>query len=358
MRPSLLLPAIALLLAACSRVAAAPADPQDAPAMPKASLSVTVQLLDAQGRLTGPLEVPRVQRTDKEWAARLSPEQFRILRQQGTERAFCGLLWDHHEDGQYACAGCGLPLFDSAHKFESGTGWPSYFAPVARENVVERQDVSHFMVRTEILCARCGGHLGHVFPDGPPPTGQRYCLNSESLVFTPKPLLGVEPEGAHARELAYFAGGCFWGVEELFRTQPGVLATAAGYMGGGVEQPTGAQVAGGGTGHAETVRVEYDPQRVTYAELLAVFFKGHDPTQLDAQGQDVGSEYRSALFVTGPRQRETAQAAIAALQAGGTYARPIVTQVADAGAFWMAEPEHQQYLLRQAGAACDAPRDG
>src|SRR5215813_13370007 len=134
----------------------------DKPAAPaaKAGETVTVQLLDDKGALTGPIAVPAVVRSDKEWQSRLTPEQYRILRRQGTEQAFCGLLWDHHEEGTYCCRGCGLPLFASAQKFNSGTGWPSYWAPVAKENVREITDNSYMMERTEIRCARCDGHLG------------------------------------------------------------------------------------------------------------------------------------------------------------------------------------------------------
>lgn len=144
---------------------------------------VQVQVFNRQGQLVGPLELPRVELTDDEWRKRLTPEQFRILRSSGTERPFCGMLLDNKKQGVYACAGCGLPLFTSDAKFNSGTGWPSFFQPLAKENVAERSDSSHGMVRVEINCARCDGHLGHVFPDGPRPTGLRYCLNSESLRF-------------------------------------------------------------------------------------------------------------------------------------------------------------------------------
>ena len=120
---------------------------------------------------------------DADWRRRLSPQEFHVLREQGTEPAFSGQYWNHHEAGEYRCAACGQPLFASADKFDSGTGWPSFTAPIAPSVVMERTDTSHGMVRAEALCRQCGSHLGHVFPDGPPPTGERHCLNSVSLAF-------------------------------------------------------------------------------------------------------------------------------------------------------------------------------
>ena len=145
---------------------------------------VQVCVFDKSGQLVGPVETAKHNLSDEEWRRRLSPEQFRILRSSGTERPFCGTLLDNKKRGVYTCAGCGLPLFTSDAKFNSGTGWPSFFQPIAAENVAENADHSHGMTRVEINCARCDGHLGHVFPDGPAPTRLRYCLNSESLKFT------------------------------------------------------------------------------------------------------------------------------------------------------------------------------
>jgi methionine-R-sulfoxide reductase len=144
-----------------------------------------IRVFNKSGQLTGPIESPKLTLSDAEWRKRLTPQQFDILRSSDTERPFCGTLLDNKKQGVYTCAGCGLPLFSSDSKFNSGTGWPSFFQPIARENVAEKPDHSHGRTRTEINCARCDGHLGHVFPDGPPPTGQRFCLNSESLQFTP-----------------------------------------------------------------------------------------------------------------------------------------------------------------------------
>jgi methionine-R-sulfoxide reductase len=147
-------------------------------------MNVHVRVFNHQGKLVGPVEQAKIVKSDAEWREQLGPEQYRIARGKGTEPAFCGNLLDNKKKGVYSCVCCGLPLFTSQSKFNSGTGWPSFFQAICEENVATEDDRAYGMVRTEILCTRCDCHLGHVFADGPAPTGMRHCVNSESIVFT------------------------------------------------------------------------------------------------------------------------------------------------------------------------------
>jgi peptide methionine sulfoxide reductase msrA/msrB len=295
-----------------------------------------------------PLPRPQVE----ELAKKLDPEAYRITQKAGTEPAFCGTLLDNKKEGTYVCVVCGLPLFSSEHKFNSGTGWPSFYREVDPAHVSRTEDRSHGMVRTEIDCARCASHLGHVFDDGPRPTGERHCLNSASLKFYEK---GQElPEGSRPvkTETAYFAGGCFWGIEHYFQQGPGVIDAVSGYMQGRTENPTYRDVCGHGTGHAETVKVVFDPQRITFHRLLEAFFAMHNPTELNRQGPDVGDQYRSGIWYTSDEQKQTAEAFLAEQQKTGRYAdRKIVTQLEAAQTFYPAEEYHQDYV-EKSGRAC------
>lgn len=316
-----------------------------------------------------------------ELAKKLDAEAYRITQRAGTEPPFCGTLLDNKKDGVYYCVVCGLPLFSSEHKFNSGTGWPSFFREFDPQHVARKVDHSAFMTRVEINCARCDAHLGHVFDDGPKPTGERHCLNSASLVFHEK---GSElppesrPAGAVAAaaavtgtatptdtatgapkadassglQEAYFAGGCFWGLEHYFQQGPGVVDAVSGYMQGRGESPTYKQVSYEKTGHAETVKVVFDPAKISYRRLLEAFFTMHDPTQLNRQGPDVGDQYRSGIWFTSEAQQREAEAYIQELTTSGRYgSRKIVTQLEPAKTFWPAEDYHQDYV-QKTGRAC------
>lgn len=406
-------------------------------AVAKDKMHVAVYVFNHDGKLVGPVDSPRVKLSDTEWRKRLTKEQYAITRKKGTEDPFCGTLLDNKKHGVYTCVCCGLPLFSSEAKFDSGTGWPSFFQPVALENLAEAKDLKTGELRIEVNCARCDAHLGHVFDDGPRPTGLRFCLNSESLNFTEASKLAsladpaaekdadaksgkekasteksgtdktgadksnVEKTSAEASsdatsstaqatgeegatkspklkpigksaddggaatekssdkkssdkttdkpavkkgpETAVFASGCFWCSEASFAQLKGVKDVVSGYSGGEAATADYQQVSSGLTGHAESIRVTYDPNVISYDQLLDVFFDSHDPTTLNAQGPDHGTQYRSAIFFANDEQRAAAEAKIKKLTANKIYRRKIVTTLEPLTGFYPAEEYHQDY---------------
>jgi len=297
----------------------------------------------------------------------LTPDQFRVTQRNGTEPAFSGEYWDHHEPGIYVDVVSGEPLFASVDKFDSGTGWPSFTRPVESANVVTKRDFHLLFPRTEVRSARADSHLGHVFKDGPRDRGGlRYCINSAALRFVHRDdlqeqgygdyiTLFTEEETMSEYEKAVLAGGCFWGMQDLIRRQPGVISTRVGYTGGTNAHATYRNH----PGHAEAVEIVYDPNQTDYRALLEFFFQIHDPTTKNRQGNDVGTSYRSAIFYLDEEQKQTARDTIADVEASGLWPGRVVTEVSPAADFWEAEPEHQDYLQRiPNGYTCHWPRPG
>jgi peptide methionine sulfoxide reductase msrA/msrB len=306
----------------------------------------------------------------------LTAAEAHIIRDKGTEAPFTGKYWDYFGQGAYLCRQCGTWLYTSKSKFRSECGWPSFDEEIPGA-VIRQGDADGR--RTEIICAHCGAHLGHVF------TGEHYtekntrhCVNSASIVFRTAeemrqaadkaaaaqaaaaqaaapvaptapavpaaptaPAAPAAPAAEPATEVAIFAGGCFWGVEHFLEKAPGVISATSGYTGGATKNPTYEQVCTDITGHAEAVKVVYDPARTSYEALARLFFETHDPTAVNSQGPDAGTQYRSAIFYMNDQQKTIADKLIKQLCDKGYK---VATEVEPASTFYPAEEYHQDYL--------------
>ncbi len=268
---------------------------------------------------------------------KLTPEEEQVIVKKGTERPFTGEFVNTKEDGSYTCKRCGAILFASESKFDSHCGWPS-FDDAIKGAVKEVPDADGS--RTEIVCANCGAHLGHVFDgEGFTPKNRRHCVNSISLEFTPK----ILPEN---NDTAYFAAGCFWGVQHYLSKANGVISTDVGYMGGTTSNPSYEDVCSHTSGHAEVVRVIYDTHKTTFDVLAKLFFEIHDFTQINRQGPDVGDQYRTEIFYTTAEQKKVAEDILLELKLKGY--KP-ATKITKAPAFWKAESYHQNYYQKKGG---------
>jgi peptide methionine sulfoxide reductase msrA/msrB len=297
--------------------------------------------------------------SEAELKERLTPIQFDVTQEEGTERAFHNEYWDNHKEGIYVDIVSGEPLFTSFDKFDSGCGWPSFTKPIDGKSLEERTDTKFTMTRTEVRSKLADSHLGHVFPDGPAPTGLRYCINSASLRFIEKNALEREGYGEYLKlfekrpavktERAILAGGCFWGMEDLFRKFPGVVSTKVGYTGGMTSNPIYNHVKNGSTGHAESIEIHFNPEATSYEELLKYFFTLHDPTTPNQQGNDRGSQYRSVIFYTNDEQKALAEKVKDIVDKSKKWPGKVVTEILPAGEFYLAEDYHQDYLEKNPG---------
>lgn len=268
----------------------------------------------------------------------LTAEEEKVIVYKGTERPFTGEYNEHTKEGNYNCKRCGKPLYKSEDKFDGHCGWPSFDDEIPGA-IIRKLDADGR--RTEILCANCDAHLGHIF-EGEHFTDKniRHCVNSISLSFEAIKL------PAENYDTTYFASGCFWGTQYHFQKKKGVISTEVGYMGGHRDKPTYEQICTGQTGHAETVKVIFDSKVISYEELTKLFFETHDQGQLNRQGPDIGTQYRSEIFFNSETEKTTAEKLIAELEKKGFT---VVTELNPAGTFWIAENYHQNYYENKGG---------
>ncbi len=261
----------------------------------------------------------------------LTSQERAVIESRGTEAPGVGCYIAANSSGVYACRRCESPLYLSSQKFASGCGWPSFDDELVNkvQHIPDRDGR-----RTELICRNCQGHLGHVFKgEGLTSKNVRHCVNSISLAFFP----ALTSEGL---ERAIVAGGCFWGVEYFMKKISGVRQVTSGYIGGNVVNPTYEEVCSGQTGHAEAVEITFRSEETSYRQILQDFFETHDPTQVNRQGPDIGSQYRSAVFYLTDAQRKTAEGLIEQLKKEGLY---VATEVAPASRFYTAETYHLNY---------------
>lgn len=278
----------------------------------------------------------REEKTNEQWKAILASDVYEITRNHKTESAFSSEMCTIFEPGNYDCACCNNPLFDGNEKFESGSGWPSFTQPVRENAIAYIKDKSHGMYRVETLCNNCDAHLGHVFQDGPEPSGLRYCMNALALkksnITTKKLILG---------------GGCFWCTEAVFLALKGVSNISSGYSGGYIKNPTYREVISGLTNHAEVIEITYDPNIISLNDLVLVHLTTHDPTTLNQQGADKGTQYRSVIFYKSEEEKIIIENSIR--EAQNYYSNTIVTEVAKYEMFYIAEQDHQDFYIKHPG---------
>jgi len=267
----------------------------------------------------------------------LSEEEKNVLLYKGTEPPFTGKYTNEKSGGIYTCKICDTPLYNSGDKFDSSCGWPSFDDAI--EGAVKRI-LDADGRRVEIVCANCGGHLGHVFEgEGYTSKNTRHCVNSISLQLTKKPSF-IE----NKLSTAYFAGGCFWGVEYYLEKLDGVKKVISGFMGGHVKNPSYYEVVRSNTGHLEAVEVIYDSSKISYKKITKTFFEIHDPTQANGQGPDIGEQYLSAVFVNNDNEKNTVRELIGQLKENGFN---VATKILEKKEFYEADEDHQNYYNKK-----------